>query len=138
MVLARPHSLNHSVVLAFYFSLLLAWRSLDGSFDDRLSSLIFASRDPHARRVVADLSSKIFSCLMKTTLFLIVLKNLGLPLAHFIGRPLGINFILLILTVQFWTFLGRSLMLLFWLPSVLYLLACMCLSTVFVVQFLSC
>ena len=36
---------------------------------------------------------------MKTTLFLIVLKNLGLPLAHFIGRPLGVNFILLILTV---------------------------------------
>ena len=34
-------------------------RSLDGSFDDRLSSLVFASKDPHARRVVADLSSKI-------------------------------------------------------------------------------
>ena len=28
-------------------------------------------------------------------------------------RPLGVNFILLILTVQFWTFLGRSLMVLF-------------------------
>ena len=54
-----------------------------------------------------------FSCLMKITLFLIVWKNLGLPLAHFIGRPLGANFILLILTVQFWTSLGRSLMELF-------------------------
>ena len=67
----------------------------------------------------------IFSCLMKIALFLIVLKNLGLPLAHFIGRPLGVNFILLILTVQFWSSLGRSLMMLFWLPSVLYPLACM-------------
>ena len=43
----------------FYSSLLLAWRSLDGCFDDRLFSLVFAPRDPHARRVVADLSSKI-------------------------------------------------------------------------------
>ena len=59
MVLARPHSFNHSVLPAFYSSLLLAWRSLDGSFDDKLSSLVFASRDPHARRVVTDLSSKI-------------------------------------------------------------------------------
>ena len=33
--------------------------TLDGSFDDRLSSLVFASRDPQARRVVADLFSKI-------------------------------------------------------------------------------
>ena len=59
VVLARPHSFNHSILPAFYSSLLLAWRSLDGSFDDRLSSLVLASRDPHARRVVADLSSKI-------------------------------------------------------------------------------
>ena len=59
VVLARPHSFNHSVLPAFYSSLLLACRSLDGSVDDRLSSLVFASRDPHARRVVADLSSKI-------------------------------------------------------------------------------
>ena len=59
VVLARPHSFNHSILNAFYSSLLLAWRSLDGSFDDRLSSLVSASRDPHARRVVADLSSKI-------------------------------------------------------------------------------
>ena len=59
VVLARPHSFNHSILPAFYSSLLLAWRSLDGSFDDRLSSLVFASRDPHAHRVVADLSSKI-------------------------------------------------------------------------------
>ena len=59
VVLARPHSFNHSILPAFYSSLLLAWRSLDGSFDDRLSSLVFTSRDPHARRVVADLSSKI-------------------------------------------------------------------------------
>ena len=59
VVLARPHSFNHSVLPPFYSSLLLAWRSLDGSFDDRLSPLVFASRDPHARRVVADLSSKI-------------------------------------------------------------------------------
>ena len=36
-VLARPHSFVHSVLPAFYSSLLLAWRSLDGSFDDRLS-----------------------------------------------------------------------------------------------------
>ena len=56
VVLARPHSFNHSVPPAFYSSLLLAWRSLDGSFVDRLSSFIFASRDPHARRVVTDLS----------------------------------------------------------------------------------
>ena len=46
-------------------------------------------------------------------LFLTVLKNLGLVLVHFICRPLGVNFILLILTVQFWTSLGRSLMVLF-------------------------
>ena len=59
VVLARPHSFNHSIIPAFYSSLLLAWPSLDGSFDDRLSSLVFASRDLHARRVVADLSSKI-------------------------------------------------------------------------------
>ena len=59
MVLARPHSFNHSILPTFYSSLLLAWRSLDGSIDDRLSSLLFASRDSHARRVVADLSSKI-------------------------------------------------------------------------------
>ena len=59
MVLARPHSLNHSVLPAFYSSLLLAWRSLDGSFDDRHSSLVFAFRDPNARRIVADLFSKI-------------------------------------------------------------------------------
>lgn len=42
VVLARPHSFNHSILPAFYSSLLLAWRSLDGSFDDRLSSLVFA------------------------------------------------------------------------------------------------
>ena len=59
MILARPHSFNHSVLPAFYSLLLLAWRSLDGSFDDRLSSLVFGSRDPHARRVVTDSSSKI-------------------------------------------------------------------------------
>ena len=59
MVLARPHRFNRCILPAFYSSLLLAWRSLNGSFDDRLSSLVFASRDPHARRVVADLSSKI-------------------------------------------------------------------------------
>ena len=59
MVLARPHSFNHSILPAFYPSLLLAWRSLDGSFDDRLSSLVFASSDLYACRVVADLSSKI-------------------------------------------------------------------------------
>ena len=59
LVLARPHSFNHSFLPAFYSSLLLAWRSLDSFFDDRLSSLVFASRDLHARRVVADLSSKI-------------------------------------------------------------------------------
>ena len=57
MVLSRPHSFNHSVLPPFYSSLLVAWRSLGGSFDDRLSLLVFASRDPHARRVVADLSS---------------------------------------------------------------------------------
>ena len=90
VVLARPHSFNHSLP-AFYSSLLLAWCSLDSSFDDRLSSLVFASRDLHARRVVADLSSKIGYLLMKTTLFLIVLKNVSLPLAQFIGRPLGVN-----------------------------------------------
>ena len=39
--LAQPHSFNHSILPAFYSSLLLAWRSLDGSFDDRLSSLVF-------------------------------------------------------------------------------------------------
>ena len=59
VVLARPHSFNHSVLPAFYSSLLLAWRSLEGSFDDRLSSLVFVSRDPHAHRVVTDLSSKV-------------------------------------------------------------------------------
>ena len=59
VVLARPLSFNHSILPAFYSSLLLAWLSLDGSFDDRLSLLVYASRDPHARRVVADLSSKI-------------------------------------------------------------------------------
>ena len=58
VVLVRPHSFNQSVLPAFYSSLLPAWRSLDGSFDDRLSSLVFASGDPHARRVVAGLSSK--------------------------------------------------------------------------------
>ena len=59
MVLARPHSFNHSVLLPFYSSLLLVWRSLDGSFDDRLSSLVFASKDSHARRVVANLTLKL-------------------------------------------------------------------------------
>ena len=59
VVLARPHCFNHSVLHPFSSSLLLAWRSLDGSFDDRLSSLVFASRDPHARRVLASFSSKI-------------------------------------------------------------------------------
>ena len=59
VVLARPHSLNHSILPAFYSSLLLVWRSLDNFFDGRLSSLVFASRDSHARRVVADLCSKI-------------------------------------------------------------------------------
>ena len=59
VVLARPHSFNHSVLPAFYSSLLPAWRSLDSFFDDTLSSLVFASKDPRARRVVADLSSKI-------------------------------------------------------------------------------
>ena len=115
VVLARPHSFNHSVLPAFYSALLLAWRSLDGSFDDRLSSLVFASRDPHPRRIVSALSSKIafFFCSMKITLFLTVLKNLGLPLVHFIGRPLDVNFILLILTVHFWTSLGRSIMVFF-------------------------
>ena len=48
VVLARPHSFNHSILPAFYPSLLLAWRSLDGSFDDTISSLVFASRDPLA------------------------------------------------------------------------------------------
>ena len=43
VVLARPDSFNHSVLPPFYSSLLLAWRSLDGSFDNRLSSLVFAS-----------------------------------------------------------------------------------------------
>ena len=71
-------------------------------------------------------------------LFLIVLKNFAILLAHFIGHPLGVNLILLILTVQFWTSRGKSLLVLFWLPSVLYPLAWMCLSTVFVVQSLSC
>ena len=41
VVLARPHSLNHSILPAFYSSLLLAWRSLYGSFDDKLSSVVF-------------------------------------------------------------------------------------------------
>ena len=59
LVLARPHSFNHSILPVFYSSFLLAWRSLDGSFDDKLSSLVFVSRDPRAGRVVADLSSKI-------------------------------------------------------------------------------
>ena len=59
VVLARPHSFNRSLLPAFYSSLFLAWRSLDGSFDNRLFSLVFASRDPHAHRVVADLSLKI-------------------------------------------------------------------------------
>ena len=59
VVLALPHSFNHSVHPPFYSSLSLAWRSLDGSFDDRLSLFVFASRDPRARRAVADLSSKI-------------------------------------------------------------------------------
>ena len=44
VVLARPHSFNHSAFPPFYSSLMLAWRSLDGSFDVRLSSLVFASR----------------------------------------------------------------------------------------------
>ena len=35
VVLARPHSFNHSVLPVFYFSLLLAWRSLDGSYDNK-------------------------------------------------------------------------------------------------------
>ena len=59
VVLARTHSFNHSLLPGFYSSLLLAWRSLDGFFDDWLSSLVFASRDSHARRVVADLPSKV-------------------------------------------------------------------------------
>ena len=41
VVLARPNSFNHSVLHPFYSSLLLAWCSLDGSFDDQLSSLVF-------------------------------------------------------------------------------------------------
>ena len=32
VVPARPHSFNHSILPAFYSSLLLAWRSHDGSF----------------------------------------------------------------------------------------------------------
>ena len=59
VVLARTHSFNYSVLPPFYSSLLLAWRSLDRSFDDRFSSLVFAFRHTNARRVVADLSSKI-------------------------------------------------------------------------------
>ena len=115
VVLAQPHRFNHSILPAFYSSLLLAWRSLDGSFDDRLSLLVFASRDPHARGVVADLSSKIGYLFLLDENYAVphCVENLGLPLAHFIGRPLGANFILLILTVQFWTSLGSSLMVLF-------------------------
>ena len=111
LVLARPHSFNHSVLPAFYSSLLLAWRSLDGSFDVRFSSLVFASRDPHARRVVADLSSKI------GYLFLLD-ENYAVPHCVEKFRPTfgalywpstwrQLHF------ANFKTFLGRSLMVLF-------------------------
>ena len=115
-VLSRPHSFNHSLLPAFYSSLLLAWRSLDGSFDDRLSSLVFASRDPHARRVVSDLSSKIGYLLLLD-------ENYAVPHCVEKCKPtFGAIYWpstwrqlppLLIFTVQFWTFLGRSLMVLF-------------------------
>ena len=116
-VLAQPHSFNHSVLPPFYSSLLLVWRSPDGSFDDRLSSLVFASKDSHARRVVANITLKL------AHLFLFAENDI---VPHCVAklRPTFCALYspstwrqpqpsLLILIVQFWTFLGRSLMVLF-------------------------
>ena len=65
VILARPHSVNYSLLPAFYSSPLLAWRSLDGSFE-----VFFVSFRVQRSSCPQSCGGFIFifSCLMKITL----------------------------------------------------------------------
>ena len=57
-VFSRPFSFNPRVLPPFYSSLLLAWRALDGSYSQSLSSLVYAASDPHMCSSVIWLTAK--------------------------------------------------------------------------------
>ena len=47
-VFSRPYDFDPGVLPRFYESLILAWRSLDGSFSAALFSLVMGSSSPHS------------------------------------------------------------------------------------------
>ena len=58
-VFSRPFSFCPRVLPPFYQSLLLAWRSLDGSFSSSCNSLVYGSSSCHVCSSVSNMSTKI-------------------------------------------------------------------------------
>ena len=71
-VLSRPFSFDPRVLPHFYESLILAWRSLDGSFSVGRSSLVMGSSSPHSLTPAAGMTTK--SCYQY-----LLSENLGTP-----------------------------------------------------------
>ena len=57
-VFSRPFAFSPRSLPPFYQSLLLAWRSVDGSFSKSWSALVMASTDPHQFALAASMSAK--------------------------------------------------------------------------------
>ena len=57
-VFSRPFSFDPGVLPRFYESLILAWRSLDGSFSASRSSLVMGSSSPHSLTPAAGMTTK--------------------------------------------------------------------------------
>ena len=57
-VFSRPFAFSPRALPPFYQSLLLAWRSVDGSFSRSRSALVMASTDPHQFALASSMSAK--------------------------------------------------------------------------------
>ena len=57
-VFSRPHDFDPGVLPRFYESLILAWRSLDGSFSAARSSLVMGSSSPHTLTPASGMTTK--------------------------------------------------------------------------------
>lgn len=57
-VFSRPFAFSPRSLPPFYQSLLLAWRSVDGSFSQSRSALVMASSDPHQFALASSMSAK--------------------------------------------------------------------------------
>ena len=57
-VFSRPFAFSPIGLPPFYWSLLLAWRAVDGSFSASRSALVMASSDPHLSSLASSMSTK--------------------------------------------------------------------------------